>query len=325
MKITWEELIRLIRTLVTERLELRAVEKTDEAFIQHFMDDEERMRYLPLGRAGTAEEARSSTTKRLAHWRRHGFGCFLVRLHGMDEPMGYCGLEFAGDSKRVEIVYGFLQSVWGKGYATEAALACVRYGLCELGLQVIYGSVLPANTASEAVLQKLGMKQTTADSSSDPLRYYVIHRNDLAQEPLRLKRGKRFHTSVQAEWEDAAAGVVSREKAVTKLNGRTGRIDIYVEADDALAAVVEIKHSDWDAMTPEAVRCNAKRYARQVWNYIESQLEEGKKVSPGVIFPVRPLTPGRLEQVERLFDEEGIPVVWQDESIEDLRNRKGAE
>ena len=125
-------------------------------------------------------------------------------------------------------------------------------------------------------------------------------------------------------WEETAAGIVSREKAVTKPGGRAGRIDIHVDADDQLTAVVEIKHSDWDAMKPEAVRRNAKRYARQVWDYIESQLAEGREVSPGIIFPTRPHTPGRLEEIEQLFDEEGIPVVWQDESIDDLRGRKGA-
>ena len=131
-------------------------------------------------------------------------------------------------------------------------------------------------------------------------------------EPERLRRGKAFHDDVQEEWEADAEGDVTCEKGITKPGGKRGRMDIHVQADDELSAVVEIKNSDWDDMAPERVRPNAKRYARQIWTYIESQLELGQHVSPGIIFPKRPNTPGRLDEIERVFDEEGIPVVWQD-------------
>jgi len=42
---------------------------------------------------------------------------------------------------------------------------------------------------------------------------------------------------------------------------------------EKLVAIAEIKASEWDAMTPTAVRRNVKRQARQIWSYIESQLE----------------------------------------------------
>ncbi|MGB2983412.1 MAG: hypothetical protein WBC63_06060 [Candidatus Bipolaricaulia bacterium] len=132
-------------------------------------------------------------------------------------------------------------------------------------------------------------------------------------EPDRLRRGKAVHDQIQQEWEAEAQGDVTREKGVTKPSGSRGRIDIHVQADEGLAAVVEVKNSDWDAMSPKAVQRNAKRYARQIWSYIEAELEEGNEVSPGITFPKRPETAGRLEEIEKLFDDEGIPVVWQDE------------
>jgi len=55
-------------------------------------------------------------------------------------------------------------------------------------------------------------------------------------------------------------------------------------------------------MAPRRVRPNARRYVRQVWGYIESQLQKG-------------------QEVERLFSEAGIAVVWQDETAEELRAR----
>ena len=140
------------------------------------------------------------------------------------------------------------------------------------------------------------------------------------QEPGRLKRGKAFHREVQDEWKAEAEGRVEREKRITKPDGRNGRIDVHVDGESDVA-VVEIKMSDWDRMTLDAVRRNVRRQARQIWQYVESQLADGKDVSPGVVFPHLPRDPERLDLIERLFGEEGIQVVWRDETIEESRER----
>lgn len=139
-------------------------------------------------------------------------------------------------------------------------------------------------------------------------------------EPKSLRRGKEFHKKIQKEW-NTAEGTVKPEKGIIKPSGRKGRIDIFVKSDGKLVAVVEIKNSDWDAMTSSAVRRNIKRQAHQIWNYIESQLDLGKEVSPGVIFPKRPEDPDRMNLIEKLFEEEGIPVVWMDESDAERKAR----
>ena len=142
-----------------------------------------------------------------------------------------------------------------------------------------------------------------------------------SKEPSRLIRGKEFHKKLQEDWHKSAQGEVKHEKGVVKPSGRKGRIDIFVNADENEVAVVEIKASDWDSMTLKALRRNVSRYANQICDYIESQLEQGKDVSPGVIFPERPRDPERLKLIEQLFDECWIPVVWQDEAIEERKAR----
>ena len=62
------------------------------------------------------------------------------------------------------------------------------------------------------------------------------------------------------------------------------------------------------------------RQIKGIWDYIESQLKDEKEVSPGVIFVRRPGDKERMKLIEDMFEDEGIPVVWQDESIEE---RKG--
>ena len=53
-------------------------------------------------------------------------------------------------------------------------------------------------------------------------------------------------------------------------------------------------------------------------------MELGKDVSPGIIFSRRPKDPNRMKLIEQLFDEEGIPVVWEDETIAELKARSQA-
>jgi len=137
---------------------------------------------------------------------------------------------------------------------------------------------------------------------------------NFSDEPKHLRHGKEVHKRIQKEWHKSAEGSIISEKAVTKPSGRKGRMDIFVVSDETLVAVAEIKCSKWDTMTLVAVRRNVRRQARQIWDYIESQLGLGKDVSPGVIFPKLPKDTSRMQLVERLFNEEGIAVVWEDET-----------
>lgn len=142
------------------------------------------------------------------------------------------------------------------------------------------------------------------------------------KEPSSLRQGKAFHKKMQAEWLGTAEGKILIEKAITKPTGRKGRIDIFVDDDgDKLVAVAEIKNSNWDKMTDSAVRRNVRRQVKQIWDYIESQLAKEKEVSPGIIFPHRPKDKARMKLIEDMFEQEGIPVVWQDETIEERKAR----
>ena len=74
----------------------------------------------------------------------------------------------------------------------------------------------------------------------------------------------------------------------------------------------------------QAVRAgqrNVRRQIKGIWDYIESQLKAAKEVSPGVIFVKRPGDKERMKLIEDMFEEEGIPVVWRDESIEERKGR----
>lgn len=74
------------------------------------------------------------------------------------ELYGAAGLMIEPPHRRAELGYWIGTAYWGRGYATEAAGAVIRYGFDELGLQRIHANHLVRNPGSGRVLQKLGMR-----------------------------------------------------------------------------------------------------------------------------------------------------------------------
>ncbi len=91
--------------------------------------------------------------------------------------IGNCGLvekDVAGQTE-CELVYVFFTTVWGRGYATEAALAVQEHALCRLGLARVVALIDPANVASERVAVRIGMQYRgdTLRAGGQPLRLYL--------------------------------------------------------------------------------------------------------------------------------------------------------
>lgn len=61
-------------------------------------------------------------------------------------------------TKEVDLGFRFFKKHWGKGYASEARLACVKYGFEQLQLTSIVGRANSENKASIKVLQKCNLK-----------------------------------------------------------------------------------------------------------------------------------------------------------------------
>ncbi len=107
-----------------------------------------------------------------------GYGRWGCVLKETQSVIGFCGLKYLDDLKEVDIGYRFLPEYWGQGLATEACVATMAFGFDVLNLERIIGLVLPENTASIRVLQKLGMRH---DSE---FRYdgMIVHRYTIASD-----------------------------------------------------------------------------------------------------------------------------------------------
>ena len=87
----------------------------------------------------------------------------------------------------VDLGFRFFRKEWNKGYATEAAHACLEYGFLELDLKEIIGRVARQNKASIKVLEKLSMDYWKNDSCKgieDSL-YYRITKEKYLQKVIK--------------------------------------------------------------------------------------------------------------------------------------------
>jgi len=108
------------------------------------------------------KEARQWMNRQLTRYHKDGYGYFAIISKASGKLIGQAGLirsELNGVDI-VEIGYIFDDSVWGQGYAIEAARACVDLAIHRFGIGKLYATIRPENEASVKVAVKLGMKKT---------------------------------------------------------------------------------------------------------------------------------------------------------------------
>ncbi|MBL0693910.1 GNAT family N-acetyltransferase [Comamonas sp. JC664] len=118
--------------------------------------DPEVIRYT--GDAAFADvEAARDFLRGYDHYAKYGFGRWAVIRREDGEFLGWCGIKYTPGVDEYDIGFRFFRACWGRGYATEAAKACLDYGLSHLRIETMVGRAMKANTASVKVLEKIGM------------------------------------------------------------------------------------------------------------------------------------------------------------------------
>jgi RimJ/RimL family protein N-acetyltransferase len=82
---------------------------------------------------------------------------WAVDLIETGELIGHCGIQPLGDTGETEIGWMLVSRHWGKGMATEAARAVLRYAMNDLGFKRIVAITHPENRASSKIMEKIGM------------------------------------------------------------------------------------------------------------------------------------------------------------------------
>jgi len=146
--------------LVTERLILREFQADDWPAVLAYQIDPRYLRYYAwTGR--TEEEARAFVQMFLDQQQTRPRIKFqlAVTLKDTHQLIGNCGIRLAAPGAHEgDIGYELDPNHWGRGYATEAARAIVRFGFTELGLHRIWSRCIAENLGSARVLEKVGMR-----------------------------------------------------------------------------------------------------------------------------------------------------------------------
>lgn len=150
----------MIEILETQRLLLRPFREGDreELFPLHA---EESFWWYPLRRAMTDEESEEFLTRVLANStdpERPAFHAVIER--GSGSLIGWVGLSVPDFLPQIlpAVEVGWrLGAAWrGRGYATEAAAATLRWGFTDLGLESVVSIFELENVASGRVMDRLG-------------------------------------------------------------------------------------------------------------------------------------------------------------------------
>lgn len=168
----------------TERLTLRRWRASDASAMEAIWREPQVWDALQPNRPYDPQQWRSMLDRHVRHWDVHGFGLWAVTTPDEPQPMGWVGAshptfvpELAGE---VEIGWTLRPALWGRGLATEAAIAATAAAFAELPNDRVISLIHPRNERSMAVAHRLGMSragEATPPDLGEPLIVYALSRS----------------------------------------------------------------------------------------------------------------------------------------------------
>jgi RimJ/RimL family protein N-acetyltransferase len=170
-----------VPVLETERLRLRGFTEDDTEPLFDLMQDPDVVRYIGDRRIPTRQEVWRGIAGYIGHWALRGYGLWAVDDRQSGDLVGRTGilnpLEWPGH----EIAYTIGKRCWGRGLATEGALAVRDWGFANLEVDELISLIDPDNAASIAVATRLGERRMgETDLWGNRVLVYAISRHEWA-------------------------------------------------------------------------------------------------------------------------------------------------
>lgn len=151
-----------VSELQTKRLSLRQWQPSDHVLFAEINEDPEVMEHYPS--ILNEEESNSFAKKLEALITKIGWGFWAVELKSNKQFIGFVGLHKPEAdlpfTPCTEIGWRLSKKHWGKGYATEAANAALKYAFEILQLDEVVSFTSPQNIKSKSVMERLNMVDT---------------------------------------------------------------------------------------------------------------------------------------------------------------------
>ena len=170
----------------TERLLLRDWKEEDIAPFAEMNSDPEVMRFFlkPLN----SEESFDFYNHINKEFVEYGYGLYAIEKKENSTFIGYTGFHNfnlnTDFTPGVEIGWRIRHGDWNKGYATEAAKACLNDAKYHLPFHTVWSFTSVLNKRSEKIMQKTGMEKTgyffrPAVPDHHPLKEHVLYKTTL--------------------------------------------------------------------------------------------------------------------------------------------------
>lgn len=161
--------------LATPRLKLRPLTQGDAPQVALYANDMRVAHTTRLPHPYTLADGQNWIAKHHG-WHQEGsqFVWGIFEGDGPEALRGVMGLVVDRPHRNAELGYWFGVPHWGKGFATEAARAVVKWGFEDLDILRIHATHLAINPASGRVLEKCGFRREGLQRQH-LIRFGVVH------------------------------------------------------------------------------------------------------------------------------------------------------
>ena len=148
-----------MNNITTKRLLLRPFQQSDFEDAYQLLSDPEVMHYS-LNGPYSRQKSSDFVTQCILKSDNNEPTLFAVIDTNKNQFIGFCGFfpQKIQGKEELELGYRFAKAYWGKGFATEAAIAVKHYAFNELGLTRLISLIETTNAASLRVAEKNGFR-----------------------------------------------------------------------------------------------------------------------------------------------------------------------
>ena len=154
-----KSVFRNMPELETERLILKKITVADAADMYDYSKRDDVTEYLTWNPHTSLVQTERYIRLLEKKYAKGAFWDFGLHDKATGKFIGTCGFtSFSVDENRAEIGYVLAPEYWGRGLAVEACRALLKFGFAVFDFDFACARCIEGNTASERVMQKLGME-----------------------------------------------------------------------------------------------------------------------------------------------------------------------
>ncbi|HEY6978063.1 MAG TPA: GNAT family protein [Chitinophagaceae bacterium] len=145
--------MKIFPELITKRLKLRRIQLSDVPSLLKYVNNKKISdQILNIPFPYQEEDAIYRLNFIIQGFQNKDRYVFAITLKDENELIGEIGLHIEKDNNNAQFGYWVAEPFWGKGIATEATAAILKFGFEKLNLHKIYATHYPGNKASGKVM-----------------------------------------------------------------------------------------------------------------------------------------------------------------------------